>query len=115
MNLAEQFNPAPKQQHKRRTPKKVNRGRFSPLTTQRIFEYDEHRCAYCRSYRIESVPHHILYKSQGGLGTFDNGATVCPDCHKWAHGLRKGVNGEATTEGRKWFEQYRQRKLEEAK
>lgn len=101
----------PKPQHKRKTTKKAAKGRFSPLTTQRIFEYDNHLCAYCRSPYIESVPHHIIYRSQCGEGTFDNGATVCTPCHKWAHGLRNGVNGEPSTEGRGWFESYRERKL----
>lgn len=107
------FNPVPKANHKRNKQKRAARGKFSPETSKRIFEYDGYRCACCKSNRIEPVPHHIILKSQMGLGTFDNGATVCTRCHKWAHCLCEGPNGEPDTEGRKWFEDYRQRKIKQ--
>lgn len=109
--MAFDLNPQPKPNHKRGKQKGAARGKFSPETTKRIFEYDEYRCASCRSYRIESVPHHIIFKSACGQGTFDNGATVCRRCHDWAHGKCEGPNGEKSNLGRKWFEDYQERKI----
>lgn len=88
---------------KRRTPKRVNRGKFSTDTIQHIFERDGWRCVRCGASKdLESVPHHICFKSQGGRGTKDNGATVCRSCHRLAHKERAV---------REWFEDYRIRVL----
>jgi 5-methylcytosine-specific restriction endonuclease McrA len=100
--------PTPKLIHKRGTPKRVNRGKFSPQTITHIFERDGFSCVRCRrSTEIESAPHHIIFKSQGGKGERDNGATTCRPCHDWAHGKAYGPDGEPKNEGRKWFEDYR--------
>jgi 5-methylcytosine-specific restriction endonuclease McrA len=97
------LNAVPKPQHERRTPKRVDRGKFSVLTTQHIFERDNCSCVRCgTSSDLESVPHHIIFKSQGGLGEKDNGATVCLSCHRLAHILREVIV---------WFEDYRTRVL----
>lgn len=99
-------------QHTRRTPKRVNRGKFSEQTKNHIFERDGFKCVCCRrSTNLESVPHHIIFKSQGGRGERDNGVTVCRPCHDWAHGKAYGPNGEEKKDGRKWFEDYRERVL----
>jgi 5-methylcytosine-specific restriction endonuclease McrA len=93
------LNAVPKPQHERRTPKRVDIGKFSPLTTKHIFERDNHSCVRCgTSHDLESVPHHIIYKSAMGLGEKSNGCTICRTCHREAHSLRKV---------RQWFEQYR--------
>lgn len=112
MNLP--FSPYSKAQqlkHSRKTPKRAIRGKFSPKTIQAIGERDGWLCVKCKSPYIESVPHHVIFKSQGGLGTIDNGVTICRPCHDWAHGKRKGPYGEPTAEGRKWFEDYRKKYL----
>lgn len=83
--------------------KKKNRN-FSKNTIMDIFERDQYRCVRCKSYRIESVPHHIIFKSQLGDGTKRNGATVCPKCHREAHTYRKV---------RKWFEDWKTNNLDE--
>lgn len=108
-----EFTPAPKPQHNRRTKKRKERGLFSQATKQAIFERDEWQCVSCRSYQLESVPHHIVFKSQGGEGTKRNGCAVCRSCHDWAHGKAKGPNGEPHAEGRKWFEKWRDEHLDE--
>jgi 5-methylcytosine-specific restriction endonuclease McrA len=84
-------------QEKRTEPKRGNAGKFSKRTIQTIGERDGWLCVRCRSPHIETVPHHIVYKSQLGKGTADNGVTICRPCHNWAHSKR---------EGREWFEQY---------
>ncbi|CDQ39522.1 HNH endonuclease [Virgibacillus salexigens] len=89
------------QQLKSKRIKKKSKN-FSEKTKQEIFERDDWRCVRCESYYIESVPHHIIYKSQGGTGEATNGATVCRDCHTLAHS-RKDV--------RKWFEGFREQLL----
>lgn len=109
MNIS--YNPVQKPKHGRNKQKRAARGKFSPDTIERIFDHDKYCCAYCKSNRIDPVPHHCVFKSAMGEGTFENGATVCNHCHRWAHGLIKGVNGEPTSEGRKWFEEYSKRKL----
>ena len=107
------FNPVVKPQHNRRTPKRKARGEFSEKVKKEIFERDNWQCVACGSYYLESVPHHIVYKSQGGIGEKRNGASVCRRCHDWAHGKREGPNGEATKEGRKWFEKWGDTHLDE--
>jgi 5-methylcytosine-specific restriction endonuclease McrA len=101
--LGKDFAPVPKPQHKRRTPKRVDRGKFSIKTIREILERDDYQCVRCGSRYLEAVPHHITYKSQGGLGTKDNGVTICLDCHKEAH---------TTREVREWFEKWRERTLD---
>jgi 5-methylcytosine-specific restriction endonuclease McrA len=97
------FNPAPKPRHNRRVLKRIDRGKFSAKTIQEILDRDNYQCVRCGSRYLESVPHHITFKSQGGLGTKNNGATICLDCHREAHTKR---------EIREWFEDWRDRTLD---
>lgn len=99
-----EWRPAPKPNHHRRTPKKVDRGKFSSKTLKEIFERDNFQCVRCGSYHLESVPHHITYKSSGGLGTKRNGVTICVKCHREVHKYK---------EVREWFESWRLRTLDE--
>lgn len=94
------------QLHRVRTkPKSKN---FTEKVKAQIFERDDYKCVRCGTMNdLEHTPHHIFFKSQGGYGTLDNGATVCRGCHDWAHGKCEGPYGEPTYEGRKWFEDYR--------
>src|ERR1700737_4606463 len=101
MNLSTQFNPVTKESQLHRVrikPKRGNAGKFSDKTRQIIGERDKWLCVKCGSIQIESVPHHILFRSQLGRGTVDNGVTTCVSCHREAHSCR---------EGRLWFEKYR--------
>jgi 5-methylcytosine-specific restriction endonuclease McrA len=93
-----EFRPVDKPNHKRRVQKRVDRGKFSQKTIDEILERDEHKCVRCGSYHVEAVPHHVTYKSQGGLGEKRNGVTICRPCHELAHKERNI---------RLWFEQYR--------
>ena len=102
--LGKDFNPVSKPQHNRRTPKRVNRGKFSTDTIKAILERDDYQCVRCGSRYLESVPHHITFKSRGGTGVKRNGVTICLDCHREAH---------ATREVREWFEKWRERTLDE--
>ncbi|BAM46325.1 hypothetical protein AXY_01930 [Amphibacillus xylanus NBRC 15112] len=97
-------------QNRKRTKNK----NFSMAVKLAIFERDRYRCVKCGSHLIDSVPHHITYKSQGGQGTKRNGATTCRRCHDWAHHKCQGPYGEPSSEGRKWFEDWRDRMLDEA-
>ncbi|MHA7967734.1 HNH endonuclease [Paenibacillus sp. CAU 1782] len=91
------------QTHKNRLkPRRGVSGKFSAKTIKIIKERDGWRCVRCGSYYIEPVPHHIIYRSQGGPGTVDNGVCVCPECHRLAHSSRAV---------RKWFEEYRTKYL----
>lgn len=94
----------------RRKPKNKN---FSPKMKQAIFERDNYQCVKCGSHLIESVPHHITYKSDGGTGEKRNGVTVCRGCHDWSHHKCDSKFGEPSAEGRKWFEWWRDNNLDE--
>src|SRR5690625_690228 len=84
--------------------KKVQRN-FTEKVKREIFERDNYCCVKCsRSWGLESVPHHIIFKSQGGTGEKRNGATVCLDCHYLAHTKRKV---------RLWFVKWRDENLDE--
>lgn len=98
------FNPVPKPQHKRRVPKRVDRGKFSPKTIKQIFERDHYQCVRCGSHYLEKVPHHVIYRSQLGKGTKRNGVSICISCHQEAH-TRKEI--------RKWFEEWVEKNLDE--
>jgi 5-methylcytosine-specific restriction endonuclease McrA len=99
-----ELRPVEKPNHKRRVQKRVDRGKFSRKTIQEILERDEYKCVRCGSYQVEAVPHHIIYKSQGGLGEKRNGVTICRDCHTWAHNSKKKNNV--------WFEKYRDKNFD---
>lgn len=85
-------------QKKRLNPRRGVAGKFSTKTIKLIVERDGGRCVRCGSHQIESVPHHIIFRSALGKGTVDNGVCVCTDCHILAHSFRSV---------RKWFEEYR--------
>lgn len=85
----------PKPKHSKRLKK--NRKQFTGKIIEQICERDGYNCIKCGSFYIEKTPHHIIFKSQGGLGDIENGATVCRTCHTWAH---------MTKEGREWFENW---------
>ncbi|KAB8126928.1 HNH endonuclease [Gracilibacillus oryzae] len=98
-----EYLPYSKQQQVGRKRKKQNRD-FSPKVKKEIFERDQWRCVKCGSYYLEEVPHHIIFKSQGGSGEKRNGAAVCINCHRSAH--RKD-------EVRRWFENWRDKYLDQ--
>jgi 5-methylcytosine-specific restriction endonuclease McrA len=94
----------PKPNHKRRVAKRADRGKFSKKTIQEILERDNFQCVRCGSHHLESVPHHIIYKSQGGTGHKRNGVSICLSCHRKAHRFK---------EVREWFEQYADKHFDE--
>lgn len=83
---------------KRLKPRRGVAGKFSVKTIKSIIERDGGRCVRCGSHYIESVPHHVIFRSALGKGTVDNGVCICRPCHDLAHSNR---------DVRKWFEEYR--------
>lgn len=73
----------PKPNHKRRAPKRGERGKFNKETRDRIIERDGGKCRECGAIGTEI--HHVLYKSRGGRGVFTNGLLLCQLCHKRVH------------------------------
>lgn len=107
INLAnEPARTQPKPSFNRKSPKRGIAGKFSNNTKTRIGERDDWKCVRCKSPYIESVPHHITYKSHLGKGTVDNGVCICRSCHDLAHS-NKSI--------REWFERYKTKLQEEAK
>lgn len=117
MGMIGEFHPIPKAsqlKHNRRTPKRKDRGKFSPDTITAILERDGYACVSChRSTMIENTPHHVIFKSQGGQGIKRNGVTICRMCHDWAHGKTTGPHGEPEKDGRKFFENWVDQHLDE--
>ena len=62
---------------------------FSPDTVQSIRERDHDKCRRCGKGGAGGLfgmhTHHIIYKSQGGLGVESNGARLCNECHAAVH------------------------------
>lgn len=77
---------------------------FSMKTVYEIWERDNYSCVRCGSNDLDSRPHHIIFKSQGGTGEKRNGASACIECHRLAHTKRKI---------RKWFEDWQEQNLDE--
>ena len=73
----------PKPKHKRRIPKQSKRNEFSPKTRNKILEKDNYQCQMCKG-KGEEI-HHVFLKSRGGRGVFENGLTLCHNCHRKVH------------------------------
>jgi 5-methylcytosine-specific restriction endonuclease McrA len=80
--------------------KRANEAKFSTKVRNIIIERDEGLCVRCK--RAAQHIHHVIFRSQMGKGTIDNGVCVCHKCHEWAH---------MSKEGRLWFEEYRENNL----
>lgn len=93
-----ELNSVPKKTYKHNRRVDKNRKRFSKDTIQEIFERDGFKCVRCYSTDLEGIPHHITFRSQGGLGTKRNGCAICLKCHREAHRY---------DEVRRWFESWR--------
>lgn len=54
---------------------------------RKVWERDNYQCQHpgCGSTLLERVPHHIIFKSQGGKDEIDNLVTLCPGHHKEVH------------------------------
>jgi 5-methylcytosine-specific restriction endonuclease McrA len=86
------MNPVPKPSYGRRVAKRKERTNFSSETIDAILERDHYQCVRCGNYHVESVPHHVVYRSQLGEGSKRNGVTICRSCHEWAHSDKKKNN-----------------------
>lgn len=77
--------PAPKPQHNRRVPKRVNRTAFSRETRLVIWERDNGLCINCFAYGADI--HHINFRSEltEDVSHERNGAVLCLRCHERAH------------------------------
>jgi hypothetical protein len=85
--------PFAKPSHKRLKPTRKNFNTFSTQTIKEIFERDHWRCVRCgTASNLESVPHHVEYRSAMGGGSKRNGITVCRYCHDWFHASKKKHN-----------------------
>lgn len=72
---------------------------FSTTTKRAAFERQKGKCAYCGSRvrpplqfgpGIEGDAHHLRPKHHGGIGSLENCAFLCKNCHKFLHGTRVG-------------------------
>lgn len=65
---------------------------FSPAIRRAMYERDGFRCVRCGRHFPEGRgldAHHRHLRSQGGMGTLDNGISLCGSgttgCHGWVH------------------------------
>lgn len=75
--------PVPKPVHKRRAPKRVNRGKFSKTVRDEVYERDKGICRMCGKTGTEL--HHVKFRSQAGRGVFTNALTLCSNHHREVH------------------------------
>ena len=54
---------------------------FPPEIKEAILAADRYKCRACNSKTGHLHCHHIVYRSEGGQHTIDNGVTLCDDCH----------------------------------
>src|SRR5690625_2721056 len=73
----------PKPKYRRRIPKRVDRGKFSRDTRQKVLLRDNGACQQCNG--IGTQLHHCMPKGRGGRGVYTNALTVCNDCHTQIH------------------------------
>ncbi len=65
--------------------KETKAKKFTAKEIEHITERDNHCCIVCGNYQIESTPHHVIFKGQGGLGKRWNGVSICRSCHNMGH------------------------------
>lgn len=74
----------PKPKHKRRVPKRKNRGEFKRSLRRRVFEEMNGLCQNCGGLATEI--HHVKPKGSGnGRGVRSNAMAVCQPCHRKIH------------------------------
>ena len=73
----------PKPNHKRRAPKRGERGKFSKETREAALERDNYLCQMC--FKQGKTLHHVFLKSRIGRGVLTNALTLCNDCHTQIH------------------------------
>jgi 5-methylcytosine-specific restriction endonuclease McrA len=78
------FNPVPKPKHRRRVPKRKERGRIKPETYHKVYERDGGVCVIC-GRGIDLEMHHVIYRSRGGSGEEHNLVLLCKKHHQAAH------------------------------
>lgn len=99
MNLAEQFHPVPKPQHKRNKPTQKQRGAISPSVRLQLAERSNLCCEACGRSGVPLQAAHTVRRWRLPKTTVNDLAHLCVECHMWA---------DSCKEGRKWLEQFRE-------
>ncbi|MBD7984438.1 HNH endonuclease [Sporosarcina sp. Sa2YVA2] len=73
----------PKPNHKRRKPKRGQRGRITKTDYQQALDWYGDSCTICNNKPIEM--HHVVFRSQGGRNGYRNLMPLCNACHTKAH------------------------------
>lgn len=84
MNLANEFNPVARPDHKRRIPTQKQRNDFSETVRKKIKKRDKHKCKVCHNPNAYQI-HHVKPRGAGGRGVCQNGMLVCNLCHSLIH------------------------------
>lgn len=73
----------PKPKHKRRVPKRKERGAINKKQYQLALDWFGDTCSICNGSPIEM--HHVTFRSQQGRGGFRNLMPLCNYHHRLAH------------------------------
>ncbi len=92
-----------KQYHKRKTNAKLSR--------KNLFIRDNYQCQYCnvRFYHHELTWDHVVPRSAGGKGNWNNIVAACKSCN-WKKGSRQDITPVRKTYTPSWREIYNQSK-----
>lgn len=90
MNLANEFNPVARPDHKRRIPTQKQRNDFSETVRKKIKKRDKNKCKVCHNPNAYQI-HHVKPKggSVSGRGVYQNGMLICDYCHERMHDKNK--------------------------
>lgn len=106
MNLANQpARTVPKPSHARNRPTAKQRGTISVKVRKELRDRSNGICECCR-YNLAAEAAHTLRRWKiEDRTTVNDLAHLCYDCHRWA---------DNSQDGRKWLEEFRNKKLEES-
>lgn len=82
------YNPIPKPNHSRKSPKRKDRGAISPSVYAKVMERDNSQCILCGLGTTLQI-HHVKYRSESGDGSESNLVVLCIHCHNLAHSNKK--------------------------
>ncbi|MDN4609151.1 HNH endonuclease [Sporosarcina highlanderae] len=77
----------PKPNHKRRKPKRGQRGRITKTDYKDALDWFGDSCTICNNKPIEM--HHVIFRSAGGRNGYRNLMPLCKSCHAKAHADRQ--------------------------
>lgn len=106
MDLAKEFHPSPKPQHKRVKPTAAQRGHINQQTRTALKRRSQGLCERCGVGGVPLQAAHTVRRWQiEGKTTVTELAHLCLDCHRFC---------DNTAHGRQWLRDFREKSLRES-